>query len=129
MTASAQAGVKIIAHQSVPVDTLSSQEIYDIFLGYTQTWENGEKIIILVPQDFRTSELFTKNILQMNSDRFRKHWRKLFFSGKAIPPKSFKDNNKLIQEMRKTKFAVSFITSDIKNEEIKFILIKNRGQK
>ena len=45
-TTGASAQVAVIAHKSVPVDTVTSSELLDCYSGEVRLWRNGQPIII-----------------------------------------------------------------------------------
>ena len=65
---------------------LSKKEVRNIFLGKTQTWNDGQRMIIASLKEGQTHVQFLKEWVGMTPNQFRTHWRKRVFTGKGSMP-------------------------------------------
>jgi ABC-type phosphate transport system substrate-binding protein len=108
---SVQAEIQIIVNKSVPVSNLSDQEIKNIFLAKVKKWDNGKKIIIMTLKSSSVHDQFTREFTNKNSSQFKRYWRKLGFTGKAIPPRSYSSEESLIKALCKTDYSIGYIST------------------
>jgi len=114
----------IIAHPNVIVDTLSDNDIKNIFLGKKTYWPNGERIIVVIQKQSIVHENFLNNYINMTSIAFRNYWRKRVFSGIGLPPESFDSDHEIIQYISKVPGSISYINNNLTNNTIKILSIK-----
>ena len=82
----ATAEVAVIVHPS-NADTISQNDVSDIFLGKTKSFPGGSSVVPIVLNDATVDEFNTK-LLGKSSSQLQSYWSKLVFTGKANPPKS-----------------------------------------
>jgi len=102
--------ILIIGSKDIPADSVSRDEIRNIFLGEKVKWDNGEKIsFVLLLTDVH--EAFLKQYLGSTAAQYQNYWKKMIFTGKAKSPKSFSSPEKVIEYVTSTGGSIAYIPS------------------
>jgi len=115
--------VLIIVNKKLPVDTLSMDEIKDIFQRKKTVWDDGEKITIALIESGRTHQNFVRYYIHKTPAQYHRYWKKLIFSGRGVPPLTFRSENSLMAHVALTKGAIGYISSKIKPVGVKVIRV------
>ncbi len=113
----------VIGNRSVPVSTLTEDEVKMIYLGKTKLWDNGQRVIFVRLGDDPTSERFLKHFVKKNPGMFNKYWKKQVFTGGNNPPKEFDREKDLVQYVSQTKGAVGYINSKSHADSVKILSV------
>jgi len=110
MAAPAAADVAVIVNKSVPLDTITSTYLLDLYTGDIRTWTNGEPVV-LVDLKLRTD---TKNMFYQymgkSNSRMKSIWMKNMLSGEGNPPQSFGSEQDLLQKVASTPGAIGYLS-------------------
>lgn len=118
--------VVIIANADVPENTLSDQELRNIFNGTQRTWSDRSRVEIATLSDSPCHEVFTQTYLNRTSRQFENHWRRLVFSGRARTiPNSFSTEQEMIRFVGSTPGAIGYLPAGTPiDDSVKIIHIK-----
>lgn len=94
---------------------LSIEKIKMIYLGKIGRWDNGKRIILATLEKGETHETFMENCLNKKSKSFILYWKQRMFTGRGIMPKSFKNENELIEFVKNTDGAIGYISDRLKD--------------
>ncbi|MCP4111003.1 MAG: hypothetical protein GY749_36680 [Desulfobacteraceae bacterium] len=122
---SADTGTKIIINDSVEAEAITRDDLKKIFLGKKVKWNSNQSIKIAVLKEGGIHENFLRTYIQKTSSQFRYYWKKLLFTGKGIPPKSFTSEDEIINYVSSTVGAIGYASSGIQKDGIKVITIKD----
>ncbi len=114
----------IISNKNVLQDTLSRQNIKDIFLGKKTTWDDNTKIIFVILKNGDLHKRFLKEYTAKTPTQYNRYWKKLVFSGKGKRPKHFDTEANLLQYVKTVGGAIGYVSSETQTDEIKKISIK-----
>lgn len=117
------AQVAVIAHKSVPLDTVKAPELLNFFTGDISFWSGGEPIIIF---DLKTkSEVKDTfyNFLGISSSRIKSIWMKRMLSGDADPPEFLKSEEDMLKKVASTAGAIGFVSQSKVNGEVKVLVV------
>ncbi len=106
------ADILIIGNKGVPVNSISKEEIKNIFLGNKDKWESGEAITFVNVSVENIHEEFTKNFVKKTPSQYISHFRKLVFTGKGQIPKSFDSEKDLIKFVSETNGAIGYVSKE-----------------
>ena len=124
LSSSAMDEPTVIVNESVSVDTLSMDDVKQIFMGKKRSWENGDIIVAAVLESGETHENFLKKFIQKSRMQFRTYWKKLVFTGKAQALNEFDSDNDLVTFVANTKGAIGYIDSASPHKGVKVVAIK-----
>ena len=111
--------VAVIAHKSVPVDTIKKSELLDFYTGDIKKWHDEQPVVILdLKPRGDTKKAFYK-FLGKSPSRMKSIWLKMMLSGEGDPPLSMRSEDELLQKVASTPGAIGFVsqrrvTGDVK---------------
>jgi ABC-type phosphate transport system substrate-binding protein len=115
-------GALVIVNPSVIADSLSANELKDIYIARTKYWENGQAIIIVILPDKTDAAL--QQASGMDGSQFKTFWERLAFSGRGSEPEKAGDMAALVAFVASTKGAIALVPTDAKLTGVKVIEIK-----
>jgi ABC-type phosphate transport system substrate-binding protein len=117
-------GVKIIVHTDVN-ESISANDIRNIFLGKKTQWNNHQRIRFVLLTQKKLYRNFLAKYVGKTLYQYRNYWRKKVFTGTGMMPVMFKDCKQTIDYVKRTKGAITFIpTSEIISDNVKEITIQ-----
>lgn len=116
--------VAIIAHPDVPVDSLSKNNLLDLYTGDITKWDNNQPIIAydLKPKLDIRNEFF--RLLGKTSSRMKSIWLKRMLAGEGDPPAALESETSILKKIAKTPGAIGFVSKNIVNSSVKEIVLK-----
>ena len=115
-------GAVVIANPGVAADSLSADELKDIYTAKTKYWNNGQAIIIVVLPDKTDAAL--QQASGMEAGQFKTFWLRLAFSGRGSQPRKADDAVALVALVAATKGAIALVPADADLKGVKIIEIK-----
>ncbi len=120
--------VAVVAHKSVPVDSVSKSELLDLYTGETSIWRDGEPVVVFdLKEKGKTRKTFYK-FLGMASSRIKSIWLKRMLSGEADPPESLKSEEELLRKISTTQGAIGFLDRSKPNGTVKILMTIQEGK-
>lgn len=121
----AQAGsVKIIANLSVKADSISVDELKNVFLEDTSSLKDGSHVEPVLEKGGATHEAFLKDYLGKNDSALQTYYRSLVFTGKGSMPKAVGSDAEVLAYVAKTKGAIGYVASGTATEGVKTLELK-----
>jgi ABC-type phosphate transport system substrate-binding protein len=122
ITLSAYADIVIIANLSLPVKSLSREEIYRIYLGKTKFLADGVKVI---PVDQSSGSLarekFYSNVIQKSETDMKAYWSRIIFTGQGYPPIQESDDNAVKELVAKNPNCLGYIDRSSLDSSVKVV--------
>jgi ABC-type phosphate transport system substrate-binding protein len=100
--------VRIIVHPDVQ-ESISVNDIRNIFLGKKTQWSNNQRIRFVLLTEKTTYRTFITNYVRKTLYQYRNYWRKKVFTGTGMMPIMFSSCSQSIDYVRRTKGAISFV--------------------
>lgn len=106
------AEVVVIVHPGNPVNQLSREQVVDLYMGRQTQFPDGRHAMPLdqAPESSIREEFYQKlvdkSVAQINS-----FWARLFFSGRATPPRVLPDAAAILSMVAKNPDAIAYIDS------------------
>ena len=116
--------ILIICNKNVSQDALSRDELQQIFLGRKTRWSDDQKISFAVMKSGDIHNEFLKKMVDKTPSQYEAFWKKLIFSGQGKAPVSFNTPEEILAYVAATPGAVSYVPSDLLQENVKVINIK-----
>ena len=114
----------IICNKDVPENSLTAQEIKDIFTWNKKTWEDGTKITFVLFKERDIFHAFTREYLNKSYRQYEMTIKNEIFINGYRMPKSFKTEEQVISYVSKTKGAIGFISREPDTWLVKPLAIK-----
>jgi len=112
MSIQVQAEMVVVVHKDSVVDTLSQQQVTNIFLAKTNRTSTGHRVtpVELINSEYKS--LFYEKITQKTLAQINSYWMSLIFTGKGKPPKKLDNIQSLIDELSVNSNAISYLPID-----------------
>ncbi|MGD8914124.1 MAG: phosphate ABC transporter substrate-binding protein [Candidatus Thiodiazotropha sp.] len=119
----AKADVVVVVSATSTVDSLTRDQVSDIFLGKTSTFPDGGKAIAIDQKDgSSTKGEFYKKICGKSSSQLKSYWAKLIFSGREQPPKQLKNDSEVKNSVSSNPRQISYIAEETVDSSVKVVL-------
>jgi ABC-type phosphate transport system substrate-binding protein len=115
-------GAVVIANSSVVANSLSAEELKNIYTDRTKYWDDGQAIIIVVLPDQTDAAL--QQVSGMDGSQFKTFWQRLAFSGRGSEPEKADNAAALVAFVASTKGAIALVPADAVLTGVKKIEIK-----
>ncbi len=120
-SAQTEAGYRIVVHPDNPGATITKKELKNIFLKRMAKWSHGEPIVpVDLSLDSSVRKAFTRDIHKRSTTSINAYWQKKLFSGKGVPPSTFREEAAVLDYVRNNPGAIGYIsgTGDAKGVKI-----------
>jgi hypothetical protein len=118
------AEIKFIAHPSVKVSQLSTEEMKRVFLIKTKLLQDGSRVEPVIGQGSPAYEIFLKQYLGKNDSALTSYYLSLVFTGKALMPKLLGSDAEVIAYVTKTEGTVGYVVASANTPGLRAVAIK-----
>ena len=99
----------VIVNSSNPIDSLTKDEITNIFLVKTDAFPNGDTAIpVDQPEKDEDRQNFYSKVVGKNTLQLNKYWAREMFSGRALPPDIVGDNSEISEWVSRHVDAIGY---------------------
>lgn len=120
-----RADVVVIAHPSVPVDSVSVSALRAFFGMRLSRWSGGQPVRVYVLADNHPLHArFCKQYLRAYPHMMRRAWSKLVFSGTGQAPTEVADLEEMLRRVAETPGALGYAPSALLNGEVEVIHVR-----
>ena len=121
--------VYVIANPSVPLDSISMDEVQEIFTLQQVKWDNGSLIRLI---DFKT-DLPVKDAyyryLGFNKSTLKNQWLRIILSGEGQSPLLVRTEEEMLQEVMLTPGAIGYTSSPGNRSNVKILATISSDEK
>jgi ABC-type phosphate transport system substrate-binding protein len=119
----AGADVVVVVSANSTVDSLTKDQVSDIFMGKAYSFPNGNKAIAIDQKDgSRERTIFYKKMGGKSDSQLKAYWAKLIFSGRGYPPKQFADASEVKKSLASNPNQISYIAEEDVDSSVKIVL-------
>jgi ABC-type phosphate transport system substrate-binding protein len=121
-TANSSGQVVVIAHKSVPLDTIKKAELLDFYAYDIKKWSDGQPVVVfdLKPQSEAKTAFY--NYLGKSPSRMKSIWLKKLLSGEGEPPQTLNSEEELLKKVAATAGAIGFVSKSNLRKDVKLLL-------
>lgn len=110
--ASAEAAYYLAVNASNKISEISQDKLESIFSGRMIFWESGGRIRpSLIDEESPSGKAFLAQVVKMDSKQYIDFWRRKLFSGRGLPPRSFRSEKDLVQYVIDNEGAIAVLSS------------------
>lgn len=113
----------VVAHPDVPIEALDLRELRRIYLGKTTRWSGGQTIRPVVLDQAEVFDLFVDEMLDRTAENFTTYWKRMVFTGKGRPPRSFATVDEVTFYVGNNPGAIGFLPADSARPGVKLVQI------
>jgi ABC-type phosphate transport system substrate-binding protein len=119
----AQAGVVVVVSSKSPVNSLSLDQVSDIFLGKASRFPDGSQAVPIDQNPAAAdAEPFRDKVTKKSASQLKAYWSKLVFTGKAQMPKQVKNGEEVKSLIGANPNMVGYIDSSLVDSSVKVVL-------
>jgi ABC-type phosphate transport system substrate-binding protein len=86
----------VVVSSKSRIQSLSKEEVFDIFIGKVQNFQGGPITPVLSAEE--TTKIFYVAMMGKTENQMRATWARLVFTGKGVPPR-IHDRNKDVKKL------------------------------
>ncbi|MEX0320687.1 MAG: substrate-binding domain-containing protein [Puniceicoccaceae bacterium] len=113
--------VVVVVNADSPVTSISRETLKNILSGKEKFWSDGSNIELAVPSGNALEAEVLKEFAGMDATRFKTHWRRLVFSGRAKNPSECKDDASMLELVSDKDNALGFVSAGADTSSVKKI--------
>lgn len=122
-SAFAQADVVLIAHNSLPTDSIDKTLAANIFLGKAFALPDGTRLIPLErPKSDPAKAVFHKNVTGRSLSQLNAYWSRLIFTGKNPPPTEVDEDEEVVSLILGNQNLIGYIQRESLTDGVKVVL-------
>ena len=121
---SAFSEIVLIANKNVEENSLSKEEVKNIFLGNKKKWSNNNMIQFVIQKKGPVHKDFLKAHIGRSEQQYRMTLRQMVFLGKGNLPKECNSDKEMIEYVAKTDNAIGYVESNSVNDTVKKMAVK-----
>jgi ABC-type phosphate transport system substrate-binding protein len=114
--------VVVIAHKSVPLDTIKKTMLLDFYARDIKKWSDGQPIVVLDLKLQNGVKTAFYSYLGKSSSRMKSIWLKKLLSGEGDPPEAMNSEEELLRKVAVTAGAIGFVSKAKLRENVKVLL-------
>ncbi|MFD2110634.1 hypothetical protein [Thiorhodococcus fuscus] len=117
-----EAALVVVMHAGAGIETLTRDQVINIFLGRFRKLPNGHLAIpIDQDSDHPMKAEFYRRLVGKNPAEIRAYWARLIFSGKTAPPREAKSEEQMIEWLMTQPGAIGYLPTDRLREPLKAV--------
>lgn len=120
--APAKAEVVVVVPVTSKVDTLTSAQVRDIFLGRTSAFPGGETALPIEHMGDNSRDEFHRLLSGRTAVELKAYWAKMVFAGQGVPPKSVASSSEALRIIAQTPNAIGYINKTKLDASVKVVL-------
>jgi ABC-type phosphate transport system substrate-binding protein len=117
-----QAEVLVIGSPACGVNSLTTEQVEDIFMGRSRSFPNGKPAQAL-DQSGAVRRDFYQRLLDRSIEQIDAYWARIVFTGKESPPKQLPDNQTVLNEVKRNESAIGYVLLDQAPRDVHVFLI------
>ena len=121
--ADSTAQVVVIAHPSVPVDAITSAELFDLYAFETRKWQDGQPVVVLDLKQKRDLRTTFFKFLGKSPSRMKSIWLVNKLSGEGEPPEALPSEEAMVQRVAETPGALGFTRPPVDTNAVKVLAV------
>lgn len=105
-------------------DVQSNVEVADIqriYLNRKKKWSSGNGIIFATLADGPVHRIFLEHFVGKSSAQFSTYWKRVIFTGKGTPPKTFQTEKELVYFVAHTPGAIGYVSLAAKLDGVRVL--------
>ena len=116
---------KVIANRAVKSDSLTRQQVSDLFLKKTTKWADGTAVAAVdLPDSSAVREAFSKEIHGRPASAVKSYWNKQIFSGRDLPPLEKKTDAEVVAYVRTTAGAIGYVAESAVTDGVSVVTVR-----
>ena len=121
-------GVKVIANASVKENSITVEELREIYLLQRGTLKSGSRVVPVLQKGGTTHDAFVRECLGRDAEEIRIYYQGLIVTGKGSMPKELHSDAEVVAYVSGRSGAIGYVSSDTDTEAVKVLMMLRTGQ-
>lgn len=122
-TTGAQAELAIIVSPSANIDSINIVQLKRLYLNRANRFPNNVRLLPVDQKSGSSQQVeFTEKALGKSPTELSKYWSRRMFSGKGHPPRQFKDDAEVMQQVAASNDIIGYVDAASVDDSVKVIL-------
>lgn len=118
----------VIANPSVPVTSISPDDLNDIYLLRTTAWDDGSRIVPINRESgSNLRNAFTSRILKQRQEALNNYWDKMHYKG-LTPPLIQESDQAILTFVQRVPGAIGYINAATEPRNVKVLKVQTEAQ-
>jgi len=117
----AQAQVAVVAHKTVPVDTIDTRTLLDIYSLEETNWDDGSRIALFDLKGKNDLKQAFYASLGRRPDEMKRVWLRIILSGEGRSPTLLTSTDEVLDKVAATPGAIGYVPLALVTDEVKVI--------
>ena len=113
--------IKVIAHSSVQVSQVSSEELKGVFLETRTSLADGSHVEPVLLKSGDVHAAFVKQYTGKTTAALENYYRSLVFTGKGAMPKMLASDAEMVAYVKNTRGAIGYVSAGASTEGVKVL--------
>ncbi|MES2951822.1 MAG: phosphate ABC transporter substrate-binding protein [Pseudomonadota bacterium] len=112
LAGSAYADIAVIVHADNPVQSLTTRQTAELYLGRVRTFDTGQYALVIDQgRDDPLRGRFFKDVSGMSIGQVTAYWSRLQFTGQVQPPRNLEGDAAVLDFVRRNPAAIGYIST------------------
>ena len=118
-----KAEIAIIAHPSVPIESLDKDMLFDVYRGDVQTWEDETKISVWdLGERGETRDGFY-DFIGKRPSRMKSLWMRKLLTGDGDPPDVAESEKEMLEKIASTPGSIGYVNRELVDDRVKLLMV------
>lgn len=110
-TGDTRPGAIVVVHPATRVTSIARAELSKIFLKRLRTWQDGQTVHpVDQPPESVVRQQFSRRVHRRGVVNIEVYWKRMIFSGRAVPPRELKNDREVLEFVRGTPGGVGYVS-------------------
>jgi hypothetical protein len=116
--------IKVIAHSSLNVSHVSSEELKSVFLETKTSLADGSHVEPVLLRSGDVHDTFVRQYTGKTVSGLENYYRSLVFTGKGAMPKTLKSDAEMVAYVMKTRGAIGYVSAGASTEGVRILDVR-----
>lgn len=118
-----RADIYVVTHRDNPIESLSEQQVRDLYLARSKAWPNGEFIVVYDHEDTELRSRFFKRLTGMSLRQADAYWARLIFAGRILPLEQLSGEAALVDIAKETSNMLGYLENPPESQLLKVLYV------
>lgn len=119
----AEADLAVVVNVENPTDSITVEELVNVFLGRSRQLAGGTKVIPIDQVEGESARIeFYDKVVKKSPAQLNSYWSRLIFAGKGRPPYAVLDDQEVIEFVSANPSMIGYVDLTAVDDSVKVIL-------
>lgn len=119
----AEAELAVVVNVDNPTDSITFEELINVFLGKSRQLAGGTKVVPLDQIEGEAARIeFYDKVIKKSPSQLNSYWSRLIFAGKGRPPYAVTDDQEVLEFVSANPSMIGYVDMTAVDDSVKVIL-------